>query len=254
MSNYSFAQLEGIWQQAGGNPVYAAMAAAIALAESGGNPQSTNSNSNGTTDRGLWQINSIHGSQSTFDPLANAKAAVAISKNGTNWRPWCTAWSNGRCGGTFMGSGSPVLKHLPASSVPASSAAPTPTTITPTSNNTGQVQQTFDPTFGLGGAVKSVTDLPGEVESVYTRVTIALWFGMFVGIGILMMSGGLILLFVKSNAGQTAISVVSGVATKGKAAAVSNDQQQAQPQSKTPQPQQPPARRKAPKKARSYRG
>lgn len=112
MSNYSFDQLEALWVQAGGNPLYKAMAAAVALAESGGNPVATNHNSNGSTDRGLWQINSVHGSQSTTNALANARAAVSISNNGTNWKPWCTAWTND-CTGTYLGAGSPVLAHLP---------------------------------------------------------------------------------------------------------------------------------------------
>lgn len=115
-TKYSFSQLESLWKQAGGSATYAAMAAAVATAESGGNPNASNKNSNGTTDRGLWQINSIHGSQSTFDPVSNARAAVSISKNGTNWRPWCTAWSTGKCTGTFLGPGSPALKYLPGGS------------------------------------------------------------------------------------------------------------------------------------------
>src|ERR1044072_4069643 len=36
------------------------LAVAIALAESGCNPAALGHNTNGTTDRGLWQINSIH--------------------------------------------------------------------------------------------------------------------------------------------------------------------------------------------------
>lgn len=113
MAQYTEAQLESLWIQAGGDPNHAAEAAAIALAESGGNSLATNNgNSNGSVDRGLWQINSVHGSQSTFDPLANARAAVAISDNGTNWRPWCVAWSNGDCSGDFLGPGSPVLRLL----------------------------------------------------------------------------------------------------------------------------------------------
>lgn len=119
MPKFSFQQLEDIWTQAGGSPTFAPMAAAVATAESGGDPNSFNQNSNGTVDRGLWQINSIHGSQSTFDPMANARAAVGISKGGTDWRPWASAWSDGnfgKSGGTFLGPGSHVLKYLPAGS------------------------------------------------------------------------------------------------------------------------------------------
>jgi hypothetical protein len=87
---YNYAQLEGIWIQAGGNSQAAPMAAAIAMAESGGNSAAQDLDSNGSVDRGLWQINSVHGSQSTFDVMGNARAAVAISNNGTDWSPWVT--------------------------------------------------------------------------------------------------------------------------------------------------------------------
>jgi hypothetical protein len=83
--------LMNLWVQAGGRRDKAGLAADIALAESGGQDDAVNDkNTNGTIDRGLWQINSIHGKQSTTDPLANAKAAVAISGNGANFRPWVT--------------------------------------------------------------------------------------------------------------------------------------------------------------------
>jgi len=87
---FTYAQLEGLWIQAGGNPQSAAVAAAVAMAESGGNSQATDNDSNGSVDRGLWQINSIHGAQSTYDVMGNARAAVAISNNGSNWSPWVT--------------------------------------------------------------------------------------------------------------------------------------------------------------------
>lgn len=73
----------------GGDPAKAGMAAAIALAESGGNSNAINSsNSNGSIDRGLFQINSIHGSNSTTDVASNVRYAIQLSKNGTDWTPW----------------------------------------------------------------------------------------------------------------------------------------------------------------------
>lgn len=111
-------EIKTLWVQAGGNPVYAGVAAAFALAESAGNPNATHTNGNGSIDRGLWQINSTHGAQSTLDPLGNAKAAVAISNNGLSWRPWCTAYTDGKCGqsgGVYniaAGSGSSVGKFI----------------------------------------------------------------------------------------------------------------------------------------------
>lgn len=100
----SFSQIEGYWVAAGGPSAVAPLAAAIALAESGGNPAAHNGNS-GTGDDswGLWQINMI-GSlgparRSQFglssnaqlaDPGTNARAAVAISQGGKNFTPWTT--------------------------------------------------------------------------------------------------------------------------------------------------------------------
>lgn len=87
--SYSFRQLEELWIAAGGKRLEAPYAAAIALAESKGNPNAENHNQNGTVDRGLWQINSVHGSLSTTDVAANAKAAVRINKE-SGWSPWVT--------------------------------------------------------------------------------------------------------------------------------------------------------------------
>ena len=47
-------------------------------------------NTDGSTDRGYWQINSIHGALSTYDAEGNARAAVQLSGNGTDWSPWVT--------------------------------------------------------------------------------------------------------------------------------------------------------------------
>lgn len=88
--HYTQEQLQQLWIQAGGDPTKALMASAIAEAESRGDAGATDHDSNGTTDRGLWQINSVHGSLSTYNPLANARAAVQISDNGRNWSPWVT--------------------------------------------------------------------------------------------------------------------------------------------------------------------
>jgi hypothetical protein len=82
--------LEALWESAGGSPRAAFLAAEIAMAESGGRQYASLYNTNGTTDRGYWQINSVHGSLSTFGARANARAAVRISNNGTNWTPWVT--------------------------------------------------------------------------------------------------------------------------------------------------------------------
>ena len=86
--------LEALWESAGGSSGAAFMAAEIARAESSGRQYATYNNSNGSTDRGYWQINSVHGALSTYDAAGNARAAVELSGNGTDWSPWVT-WNTG---------------------------------------------------------------------------------------------------------------------------------------------------------------
>ncbi len=82
----------------------AVMALAVALAENGpGNPNAVNQNKPpALPDYGLWQINGIHaamagGVQNLFDPVINARVALALSRSGTGWLQWCTVPHG--CGG-----------------------------------------------------------------------------------------------------------------------------------------------------------
>jgi LysM repeat protein len=88
--------LEQLWINAGGTPSAAFMAAEIAMAESGGNQYALSP----TDDYGYWQINASNGSLATFNAYGNARAAITLSNNGTNWSPWTTYTSgaySGRC-------------------------------------------------------------------------------------------------------------------------------------------------------------
>jgi LysM repeat protein len=78
--------LEQLWDAAGGNPSHAFMAAEIAMAESGGNQYAHSP----TDDFGYWQINASNGSLATYDAYGNARSAIILSDNGTNWYPWTT--------------------------------------------------------------------------------------------------------------------------------------------------------------------
>jgi Lysozyme like domain/LysM domain len=78
--------LEQLWESASGAPEEAFTAAEIAMAESGGRQYATGSYG----ERGYWQINPIHGALSTYNAWGNARAAVIISQDGTNWSPWTT--------------------------------------------------------------------------------------------------------------------------------------------------------------------
>jgi LysM repeat protein len=88
--------LEQLWEEAGGNPADAFMAAEIAMAESGGNQYALSP----TDDYGYWQINASNGALATFDAFGNARAAITLSQDGTTWDPWTTYTSGayeGRC-------------------------------------------------------------------------------------------------------------------------------------------------------------
>lgn len=71
-------------------------AIAVSLAEDPtSDPALVNKNTNGSVDRGLWQINSkawpnYDGSRLLTDPVYNASAAYTISKAGNDWSPWVT--------------------------------------------------------------------------------------------------------------------------------------------------------------------
>src|SRR5262249_10876020 len=88
--------LEQLWDAAGGNPSHAFMAAEIAMAESGGNQYAHSP----TDDFGDWQINASNRALATHSALGNAKSAIILPGNGTNWSPWTTYTAGlyvGRC-------------------------------------------------------------------------------------------------------------------------------------------------------------
>jgi hypothetical protein len=78
--------LERLWESAGGAPAAAVTAASVAMAESGGNQFATGPYG----ERGYWQINPVNGSLSTYNAYGNARAAVIMSHDGSNWSPWTT--------------------------------------------------------------------------------------------------------------------------------------------------------------------
>lgn len=70
-------------------------AVAVALAESNGRIDATNTNSNGSTDYGVWQINSVHSDEFAKYPqwwsVENADMAHDIyAAAGNQWTPWST--------------------------------------------------------------------------------------------------------------------------------------------------------------------
>lgn len=152
----TYADVEDTWIQAGGNPQAAAMAAAVADASSGFNPGASRTNPDGTVSIGLWLIPQNGMPPGSTDAVANARAAVQLSNNGTNWQQWCVTWSDNNCGengGTYLGEGANALASMGQRLTPASynvigssptgsgtsaSSATQPTTSSATSSSSGK--------------------------------------------------------------------------------------------------------------------
>lgn len=156
MTTYSYAQLEQLWINAGGPRALAALAAAIAEAESGGNSAAVNpTDNNGTqTSWGLWQISNGTHSQpvnNILDPSVNASQAVAKFKGaGNSFAPWGTYASGAYR--RFMSSST-----TPDPNVPAASA-----TLTAASSSAGGIGGTTDPgcAFGIHGGIPGLSSIP----------------------------------------------------------------------------------------------
>lgn len=90
------AGLEKLWTSNGGNPATANIAAAIAEAESAGQPQATSANPDGGTNVGLWQLDTPGGKGAGYsvsqlqDPNTNARVTIMGTVNGTDWSAWQT--------------------------------------------------------------------------------------------------------------------------------------------------------------------
>jgi hypothetical protein len=101
-----------------------ALAAAVAMAESGGNPNAFGDAQFGGSE-GLWQINlpshPNYDPTLLFDPTYNAQAAFQISSGGTNWQPWTTFRT-----GAYLQFYSPPTP-APAPTAPVVTSAVTPT-------------------------------------------------------------------------------------------------------------------------------
>jgi hypothetical protein len=89
---YSYAGIEALWRSEGGNPAYAATAACIAEAESGGQSWRTHVDNPSQTDYGLFQIGF---DPSALNPLTGTQTAIRMSHGGTDWHLWTTAASCG---------------------------------------------------------------------------------------------------------------------------------------------------------------
>jgi septal ring factor EnvC (AmiA/AmiB activator) len=71
---------------------------AVVAAESGRDPSAKGTNTDGSIDRGLWQINNKFHAEVTddcaYDPVCATAAALKISNGGLDYTPW-SAFTNG---------------------------------------------------------------------------------------------------------------------------------------------------------------
>lgn len=101
---------------------------AIAMAESSGRTDVTHHNSDGSTDYGVWQINSVHSDILALgnwaDPAVNARMAFAVYKK-QGYSAWSVFKSNS------------YLTHLATAQTAAGQSASLPTTTIPSADTSG---------------------------------------------------------------------------------------------------------------------
>lgn len=197
---YSFAQLEQLARSVGLSASDATVAAAIARAESGGNPRAISS----TGDYGLWQVNARwhpqYNAQLLLGPGYNARAMAAIHKE-SGWSPWAT-YTNGR-----------YRAFLPSSSsggdpAPAAGGIPNPLDLLP-----------IDPTDLIPGA-GSIPGLGDLTDKVLGKVTLLMFGLLLSGAGLAIVGLGLQRFASKSETVSDVQSTLGTVANVAAVAAV----------------------------------
>lgn len=197
------AQIAGYAQAAGFTGGEIAIATAIAMAESDGNPNAHNNNAaTGDDSYGLWQINmlgslaaprrlafGITSNEQLFDPMTNAKAARHVRMT----QGW-TAWS--------VYNGAAFRNALPAATV----AANAPTVPSGDTSGFGNPLDALNPAKQLQAIIDKLLEW---IKEQFLRVS------MFIGGGFLVFLG--VQIFVASKVAPKALDVltsVKGAATK----------------------------------------
>lgn len=193
MATYSFGQLEGLWINAGGSPALAPIMAAIALAESGGNPQSTNTTDNGgrQTSWGLWQLSDgTHNEpvSGILNPETNATQAVKKYKS-----QGLKAW------GTYT---SGIYRHFLKTGVaPVTTGLPSGSTSTATGQDAGF-------TTDIGGAIGS--GFASAFSAIFKPFMEILIWGTETVIGGVLMVAGLLVMASYSKPVESLKSTIKG--------------------------------------------
>jgi Lysozyme like domain len=163
MTTYTYAQLEGLWEQAGGSTALAPIMAAIAMAESGGNSQAYNPSG----ASGLWQIlGAVNPADqgNLFNPQVNAKEAV-LKYNAQGLDAWET-YTNGAYK-QFLQSGIQGVQPVPAGVSPSGTSTPSP-------GSAPAAPAASYSTLGVGDVISAVTGPARDLATALDYV-----FGMF---------------------------------------------------------------------------
>jgi Lysozyme like domain len=193
----TFQEIEQTWINNGGNPVLAPVMAAIAWAESGGDPSNTTGD-NGTS-YGLWQIHwTVH---PQFNPALltnpdyNAQAAIQLSGNGQYLHPW-TTFNNGAYK-QYLGGAAPAT-----SSNTQEAGFPNPLSGLWNTATNPAVSGPLGWLLGLAGGATSWSDFVDRLES-QTIVTLAALTFIFIG--------GIWIIFGNDNTKQIVMEKASAV-------------------------------------------
>ena len=212
--NLTYAQLEGVWLNAAQGTQYAtkqwaALMAAIAEAESGGNPNATNPNDNGgkQTSWGLWQIslgNHTAPSPNWNDPGVNASLALGkLQSQGLS--AWGT-YTSGAYRGYLSGSTTPDTSGIGAVDTSAATGAAASTAAQAESNCAWRINFNIPV---IGGDLCIVS---------YSQIRAILAGGILVG-GAVLAVFGLSSLLASSSGGQRVVGAAARVLPAGRAAA-----------------------------------
>jgi Lysozyme like domain len=172
--NYSFPELQQLWTQAGGSVTLAPIMAAIALAESGGNPNAHHVTRR-EDSRGLWQINvRAHPSfahANLYDPAVNAQAAVSVYRS-----QGLGAWSTYTSGAyeSYLGNSSTSSSSRYGGTRPGGGAEGQNELVDSALGNLlwGNPLKGFEQLFGQGGTWSVITD---SGKAAMAAVKFMLW-------------------------------------------------------------------------------
>jgi hypothetical protein len=200
-------QIAGHAQAAGFPPDQIVTAVAVALAESGGETTATNRNSNGSTDYGLWQINTVHGALlnqgDKFNPLDNAKMALTVyARAGNKWTPW-SVYKSGTYRAQLNTATLAARNPVPPAGAANASPGEAPTTTVPASSP-------LDMLGPIGSALGSITSVLDKVTSgsLWLRVGAFIIGSCLIVFSLLRLSGaGEMLVGAAKTAAKTAAVV-----------------------------------------------